>query len=86
MANVNRTPLNTIPQSWAFDEEVGPWIRELLEVLRQLRDRTGGDDDIVDVNFTEVYTAYAQARAALDELVRVSRVNKSNTVLTWLSM
>ncbi len=49
MVRVNRTPLNTIPQQWAFDPEVGPFVRELLELIRQLRDRTGGDTDIVDL-------------------------------------
>lgn len=45
--NVNRAPHNTIPHQWAFDAEIGPFIREILNQLWQLRNRTGGDDDIV---------------------------------------
>lgn len=45
--NVNRAPHNTIPHQWAFDKEIGPFIREILNQLWQLRNRTGGDADIV---------------------------------------
>lgn len=45
--SVNRAAFNSIPQKWAFDPEIGPFVRELLSQLRQLRDRTGGDDDSV---------------------------------------
>lgn len=44
---VNRAPFNLIPQKWAFDPEIGPFIRDLLEMLFQLRERSGGDDDQV---------------------------------------
>jgi hypothetical protein len=47
MVSVNKTQLNTIPEKWAFDPEVGPWIRGLLEQIDQLRRRTGGDDDTI---------------------------------------
>ena len=40
---VNRIPFNTLPQSWAFDAEVGPFVRDLLDTVFQLRERTGGD-------------------------------------------
>lgn len=45
MASVNQTPYNTIPKDWAFDPAIGPFIRNLLDQVRQLRTRTGGDDD-----------------------------------------
>lgn len=47
MVTVNRTPLNTIPKKWAFDQEIGPWILSLLEIIRQLREKTGGDSDYI---------------------------------------
>lgn len=45
--NVNRAPHNLIPHQWAFDKEIGPFVREILNQLWQLRLRTGGDDDAV---------------------------------------
>jgi predicted RNase H-like nuclease (RuvC/YqgF family) len=45
--DVNRIPFNIIPTKWAFDPEIGPFIRELLEILNQSRSRTGGDNDTV---------------------------------------
>ena len=50
MADVNRTPFNIIPQKWAFDPEVGPFIRDLLDVVWQMRNRSGGDFDQVEYN------------------------------------
>lgn len=44
---VNRIPFNTIPQQWAFDPVIGPFIRELLTIVWQNRERVGGDDDAV---------------------------------------
>lgn len=45
--NVNRAPHNLIPHQWAFDKEIGPFVREILNQIWQLRLRTGGDDDAV---------------------------------------
>lgn len=45
--NVNRPPFNLIPNKWAFDPELGPFVRELLTQIWQLRLRTGGDYDVV---------------------------------------
>jgi len=50
MSNVNRTPFNIVPKEWAFDPEIGPFMRELLDVIWQLRTRTGGDFDLVEGN------------------------------------
>lgn len=45
--NVNRAPHNLIPKEWAFHPEIGPFIREMLNVVWQLRNKTGGDDDYI---------------------------------------
>lgn len=44
---INRVPLNTIPKKWAEDREIGPFIREILNILYQARERVGGDSDLV---------------------------------------
>ena len=54
MANVDTTPFNLVPQEWAFDPEVGPFVQELLDVIWQLRLRTGGDIDRVASSITEI--------------------------------
>ena len=50
---VNRAPHNLVPQKWAFDHEIGPFIREILNQLFQLRTRTGGDEDAVSAQQTK---------------------------------
>ena len=45
--NVNRAPHNLVPEEWAFHPKIGPFIREILNQLWQLRNRTGGDEDII---------------------------------------
>lgn len=47
MTQVNRIIYNTIPQEWAFDPDIGPFIRDLLDIIQQLKVRTGGNDDFV---------------------------------------
>lgn len=54
MSSVNRTPFNLIPEKWAFDPEVGPFIRELLDVIWQLRTKTGGDVPSLPIDNTAV--------------------------------
>jgi uncharacterized coiled-coil DUF342 family protein len=44
---VNRIPFNSVPNSWAMDPEIGPFIRDLLTLIDQTRERTGGDTDEV---------------------------------------
>ena len=46
---VNRIPFNTLPEDWAFDPRIGPFMRDLLDTTFQLRERTGGDDDFGDL-------------------------------------
>lgn len=45
---VNRAPYNIIPKEWAFHPDIGPFVREILDMLYQLRARTGGDFDTVE--------------------------------------
>ena len=45
MTQVNRIIYNTIPQEWAFDPAIGPFIRDLLDIIQQLKVRTGGNSD-----------------------------------------
>ena len=45
MSNVDTVPFSLVPQDWAFDPEIGPFIREMLDVIWQLRNRSGGDFD-----------------------------------------
>ena len=47
MAQVNRIIYNSIPPDWAFDPVKGAFIRDLLDIIRQLKTRTGGNDDFV---------------------------------------
>ena len=77
MANVNRAPHNIIPKAWAFDKEIGPFIRELLNVVWQLRIRTGGDDDIVGYSQAIIE---AEDSRKLPELRQLTK--RLNSVLT----
>lgn len=75
--NVNRTPFNLIPEKWAFDPEIGPFIRDLLDILFQLRSRTGGDADGVDSLsfYTAPYSGAVQmtVNSALSATVSVDK-------------
>lgn len=56
MTKVNRSPLNAVPEDWAFDPIKGPFIREILNILRQQRDRSGGDNDsVASIQVAESY-------------------------------
>ena len=46
---VNRIPFNTLPEEWAFDPRIGPFMRDLLDTTFQLRERAGGDEDSGDL-------------------------------------
>ncbi len=46
MTSVKRPPFNSIPKDWAFDSAKGPFIRDILEILLQMRERTGGDENV----------------------------------------
>ena len=47
MTQVNRIIYNSIPEEWAFDPVKGAFIRDLLDIIRQLKVRTGDNDDFV---------------------------------------
>lgn len=44
---VDRVQFNAMPKVWAFDKEVGPFMRDFMRVVWQNRERTGGDVDEV---------------------------------------
>lgn len=44
---VDRIPFNSIPNMWAFDPVIGPFIRDLMRITWQNRIRSGGDSDHV---------------------------------------
>ena len=48
MVDVRRSPYNRIPKAWAFDQEIGDFIREIMRQVDEVRRRTGGDSDIVN--------------------------------------
>lgn len=85
MVSVNRTPFNIIPKKWAFDSEIGPFVREILDIIFQLRNRTGGETDtIADIELESIYNRLKvlnQLRAEIgllsDELSQVKRHNRS---------
>lgn len=67
MANeVNRAPHNTIPQEWAFHPTIGPFIRELINIVWQLRNRTGGDSDYI----VEIQGDYVESEAPVNYDIR----------------
>lgn len=74
---VNRIPFNTVPQKWAFDPEIGPFIRDILTIIWQQRTRSGGDGDEVAVgaqdNSVLVMQAMEAANQALGEIGRLKR-------------
>ena len=78
--NVNRPPHNTIPHQWAFDKEIGPFVREILNQLWQLRNRTGGDDDIISaVEITADDTLLSAMESRIAELEsQVSALQREN--------
>lgn len=63
---VNRAPFNTIPHEWAFDPEIGPFVRELLNVIYQLRERVGGDTDLIEQN-DPFYSLASRANQQIEE-------------------
>lgn len=64
--NVNRAPHNLIPKEWAFHPEIGPFVRELLNVIWQLRNKTGGDADYI----TEIQGDYVEAESPMNYDIR----------------
>lgn len=80
--NVNRVPHNMIPPEWAFHPTIGPFIRELMNVVWQTRTRTGGDADIVDaveVQSDDTMGSAMESRIAeLESLVRSLQVENAH--------
>lgn len=79
MVDVNQTSFNKIPQQWEFDEEIGPFIRDLLDQIDQLRRRTGGDEDAVDFTSEDL-----GALVIADEALRLAKsVEPIGTIKPW---
>ncbi len=69
---INKIPFNSIPQKWAFDPEVGQFVQDLLRILRQIIERTGGDTDTIDdlekAVTSDVGIGYAQTAALRNDI------------------
>ncbi len=78
--NVNRAPHNLVPEEWAFHPKIGPFIREILNQLWQLRNRTGGDGDIISaVEITADDTLLSAMESRIAELEsQVSALQREN--------
>lgn len=85
--NVNRAPHNTIPHQWAFDAEIGPFIREILNQLWQLRNRTGGDEDVIgDVQIQVDDTLLSAMESRISELESlVASLQRENDQLSRIA-
>ena len=85
MANVNRIPFNTIPQEWAFHPTIGPFIRDLLTIIWQQRNRTGGDSDAIgdyEVRITSLENADVVLDSRLDTAeADISALESSDVVI-----
>lgn len=82
MAKVNQAPFNAIPQEWAFDPDIGPFIRELMTQIWQLRARTGGYTDVIETTVTSTSDNSGQF-ALVQDLVGAARdVSVQSTVYT----
>ena len=66
MPNVDRAPFNEVPKKWANDRELEPFIRKLLTIIWQLRNRTGGDGDYI----TEVQGDFVESESPLNYDIR----------------
>lgn len=78
---VNRAPFNLIPQKWAFDPEIGPFIRDILEMMFQLRERSGGDDDQVSNIATR--SSFSWSRGSEASKPPTFHAERSN-IMEWL--
>jgi hypothetical protein len=64
MTQVNRIIYNSIPEDWAFDPVKGAFIRDLLDIIHQLKVRTGGNADVSSQDADILALAAVQARPA----------------------
>lgn len=85
MANVNRIPFNAIPQEWAFHPTIGPFVRDLLTIIWQQRNRTGGDSDAIgdyEVRITSLENADVVLDSRLDTAeADISALESSDVVI-----
>jgi hypothetical protein len=66
MVSVNRAPHNQVPPEWAFHPTIGPFIRDLLNVVWQLRNKTGGDADYI----TEIQGDFIESESPINYDIR----------------
>lgn len=77
--NVDRTPFNRIPDKWAFDQEIGPFIRDIVSLIWQLRNRTGGDSDSVgELETGELFVNNVQTADLTDQIETLQTGESSN--------
>lgn len=69
---VNRAPHNLIPQEWAFHPTIGPFVREILNQLWQLRNKTGGDADYI----TEIQGDFIESEAPVNYDIRELKADR----------
>lgn len=72
MPVVNRAPFNEIPRKWAFDPEIEPFVRKLLDIIWQLRNRSGGDADYV----LEIQGDYVESEATFNYDIRELKADR----------
>lgn len=77
MVGVNRTPLNQIPEEWAFHPQIGPFIRALLQEVYQSRERTGGDFDQVEWNTHNPVIPFSESEAEAPESIGPPQVSQA---------
>ena len=79
MVDVNQTPFNKIPNTWNYDPEIGPFIRDLLDEIDQIRRRTGGDSDAVEFTDEDI-----TALVIAEEALRLAKsVEPIGTIKPW---
>jgi hypothetical protein len=77
--NVDRAPFNRIPEKWAFDPDFGPFIRDIVSQIWQLRNRTGGDSDSVgELENGELFTNNVQGDELSDRIDTLDVGGESN--------
>lgn len=69
---VNRAPHNLIPQEWAFHPTIGPFVREILNQLWQLRNKTGGDADYI----TEIQGDFIESESPVNYDIRELKADR----------
>lgn len=83
MSTVNRTPFNELSPDVAYDPKFGDTFRLIIELIDQLRIRTGGDADVVGDSQTQIEAEDSRRIVELRQLTR--RVNDLQSQLATLA-